>query len=194
MVVGNKCNTWSGDPEEDDYKDKFTITSSDGTSWILGNPLPEIPYPPYGTTSVRALWSSVCCSPSLSKFVASATDLSTGVCNQNIMTSTNGVDWTTYRITGIARSFPSVAWSPALSRFVAVQGIVGASAVITSPDGTNWALHSVPIAVWDAICWSPDLSMFAAASGYYTTTSDEIMTGIGQTNPPNIVQMIVEMN
>jgi hypothetical protein len=112
------------------------------------------------TSAADNSWRSVCWSPELSLFVATG-DSGTG---NRVMTSLNGINWTTRSTVGIDSNYYGIAWSPSLSLFV----IVGATNVLTSSDGITWTLRSLPNSFaffnWTSVCWSPELGLFAAVA------------------------------
>lgn len=116
-------------------------------------------------------WYSVCWSPDLSLFVAVANVSSAN----KVMTSSNGINWTS-RVSGNESvTWSSVCWSPQLSLFVAVGDTGTGNRVMTSPDGISWTsrVSANDSNNWQSVCWSPDLSLFVAVA--YTGTN-RVMT------------------
>jgi len=112
------------------------------------------------TPAVVGPWSSVCWSPQLRLFVAvGGSYLTSG----DVITSSNGKNWTR-RTNGVEiNTWRSVCWSPELTTFVAV-GFDGTYRVMYSYDGINWIPRTVDIQYWEAVCWSPELGLFVAVS------------------------------
>ena len=114
-----------------------------------------------GRTTEVALWHSVCWSPERRLFVAVGGSAQT---SGDVITSSDGINWTR-RTDGVEITiWRSVCWSPELRRFVAV-GFEGTYCVMYSSNGINWTRIIVNIAYWEAVCWSPELGLFVAA-GY----------------------------
>jgi hypothetical protein len=116
-------------------------------------------------------WKGVCWSPELRIFVA--------VAFQRVMTSSNGINWTSIS-PGIQNINPiSVCWSPQLRLFVAVALYANTPyRVMTSPDGTTWTPRTTPETGYEqmtSICWSAELGIFVAVSfdGYRVITSPD---------------------
>lgn len=80
--------------------------------------------------------------------------LATGSPTNNILTSTDGVNWTasSYNPPGGA-SFSSVVWSATQSQFVAIDS--GRAAAYTSPTGVTWTQSSTPPtnSSWNQVAW-----------------------------------------
>ena len=74
-----------------------------------------------------------------------------------------------------------ICWSPELAIFCVVGNT---SKVMTSPDGINWNLHTIPVIYdWHNVCWFPELGIFCAVvttemggntGNRIMTSSDEI--------------------
>ena len=111
-------------------------------------------------TTVVALWHSVCWSPERRLFVAVGGSTPT---SGDVMTSSDGINWTR-RTDGVEITiWRSVCWSPELGRFVAV-GFDATYRVMYSSNGINWTRIIVNTEYWEAICWSPELGLFVAVS------------------------------
>jgi hypothetical protein len=106
-------------------------------------------------------WRNVCWSPQLGIFVAVA-DNGT---NQ-VMTSSNGINWTPRTALAQACEWRGVCWSPELRLFVATNNGSGSNKVMTSPDGITWTgrTASEENAWGSSACWSPELGLFLAVS------------------------------
>ena len=125
-------------------------------------------------------WTSICWSPELGLFaaIASTDDGS----QHNIMTSTNGVDWT-LQFTPLQSTWASICWAPEIGKFVAVD--VGSPHTIHSSDGITWTDSNITGAnTWTSVCWSPTLGLLVAVaktlSGRAMTSTDAI-SWLGQT-------------
>jgi hypothetical protein len=103
-------------------------------------------------------WTSVAWSSSLHLFVA----VSEAITDITVMTSRDGVDWSTQAGLPTRYVWNSIAWSPELGIFSAV----GSNNVfMTSSDGLAWTSVAPPSnKVWSSIAWSPQLGMFAAVA------------------------------
>lgn len=104
-------------------------------------------------------WTSVAWSPELNLFVAVSNIGSTN----RVMTSPDGVTWTSRAGTGANDHWRSVVWSSGAGLFVAIGSGGGANKVMTSPDGITWTSRTPSEAGdWVAVTWSPDLNLFVA--------------------------------
>ena len=116
------------------------------------------------SSSSNSFWHSICWSSELNLFCAVARSASNAV-----MTSPDGVNWTTQTSPGEDNQWWSVCWSPELGLFCSVSFILGTTnSIMTSPDGVNWTLRSHGDGdTCDCVCWSPELGLFCAV-GYGT--------------------------
>ncbi len=102
--------------------------------------------------------------PSSVRFVAVSN--STASVN-NVMTSSDGLDWKTQTLPGAYKLY-GVVWGD--GQFVAV----GDSCVLTSPDGVNWTAQTPSDAyVWEDVIWGNNLYVATASNG---VSSSQIMT------------------
>jgi hypothetical protein len=118
-------------------------------------------------------WYGIAWSPELKLFAAVGGPSSTG---NRIMTSPNGIDWTSRTDVGTALAiWLRICWSPGLSLFCAVASFGGTGNIMTSPDGITWTLRTAPNTnqLLD-VCWSPELSLFVTVAG--TGTGDRVNT------------------
>jgi hypothetical protein len=102
----------------------------------------------------------ICWSPELSLFVG-ATDA-----GNSIVTSSDGITWTSRSVPVGSDPRYSVCWSSELNLFVMGGGSVTNRYIITSPNGITWTGRSTP-AGFDTcygVCFSPELSLFVATS------------------------------
>ena len=117
-------------------------------------------------------WSSICWSPELGLFVA----VSWYGINQ-VMTSSNGIDWIPQSQTASSYFWTSVCWSPKLRLFVAICTV--GIRVMTSPDGINWTPRTgAQNNTWTSVCWSPELEIFVAVS---ENGGNRVMTSLNGT-------------
>lgn len=144
-----------------------------GNSVIKAKQLPkEVPNVPnrtvmlgnaWATVLVGAVsWTSIAWSAELGLLCAVATN---GTTATQIMTSPDGVTWTT-RTSPEASGWQRVVWSRALRKFVAIANS-GTYRVMTSPDGVTWTGYSPAVAAgvdYRAMAWSAELGLFAAYS------------------------------
>ena len=135
------------------------MRSTDGISWTTS------------TSSVNNSWSSISWSPKLNLFVALPSVAGSGGSLQNLITSHNGIDWTSRDISSLipAVIWNSVTWSSELGIFIGV-GTNSATAglnAMTSPDGINWYIRNTGTTTshtFQTISWSSELGMFVALS------------------------------
>lgn len=123
------------------------------------------------TAAAAQTWNGICWSPDLGMFAAVSSD---GGTNQ-VMTSTNGRDWT-LRASTLNSSWASICWarySSSYGLFVAVD--LPTPHVITSPDGITWTQHDSPISTWTSVCFSPELFLLVAVASD-ATGGVEVMT------------------
>src|SRR5690606_30085838 len=122
-------------------------------------------------SSVNSGWRAVCWSPELRLFCAVA---NTGDADKRIMTSPDGVNWTTQTSpnasgAGVHCDGGSIVWAKELGLFVGVSAInfggSGTDRVFTSPDGVNWTTRSSATATaWRSLCWSPEVGLLVAVA------------------------------
>jgi len=133
--------------------------STDGINWTTATP-------PVGGVSV---WTGVAWSPELGLFAAVSND---GVVAANrVMTSPDGVNWTSQTAAAIA-SWNGIVWSPSAAKFMVVSDSISA---MESTDGVLWTSVSASASrQWKAVTWSPELQMFVAVA--QTGTGDRAMS------------------
>ena len=85
-------------------------------------------------------WFGVCWSPELGLFCAVAG----GTVGTRVMTSPDGINWTSRTEATGTKTWVSVCWSPALGLFCAVASNSATDSVMTSPDGINWTFRTTP--------------------------------------------------
>lgn len=136
------------------------MTSSTGTSWSIHN-LSQ-PLSTYG-------WHDVTWSSELGIFVAVGEVQTNLFPPETIMTSSNGINWTSH-VGPRYGLWRGVEWSPELGMFVAVRAVtdgIPQPAFMTSTDGVTWTTRTYtgPTATlgFVAVCWSPDLGIFVAS-------------------------------
>jgi hypothetical protein len=116
-------------------------------------------------------WTDVCWAPRLGIFCAVGSyGLSTAGGNYRVMTSSDGITWTSRNASSTAR-WSAVCWSPQLNLFVAVAigsltvGAPTTNAVMTSPDGISWTTRTLPLASHLVdVCWARGIGKFVAIS------------------------------
>jgi hypothetical protein len=128
-------------------------TSSNGEIWR-----PRLPR----TTNENSQWRGVCWSPQLGIFLAVA---SSAVGLRYLMTSRNGLDWTTQIIDDNIPNY-SLCWSAELGIFV----VCGVNRVLISYDGINWTSVPCNFTAY-SVCWVPELCLFVAAENNNIITS-----------------------
>jgi hypothetical protein len=140
---------------------KFLV-SSDGIVWTTVN------------TSTTLNFTSIEWSPSLNLLVAVC---GSGTGNR-VRTSPDGITWTAYASAVDTVAWNSIAWSPSLNLFAAVG--TATNGLMTSSNGTSWALKTVPTALtWTSIAWSSSLGLFAAIASNGTTANSVITSSDG---------------
>lgn len=143
------------------------MISSDGDTWTLG-------------LTNNNNWRSISWSPELKVFVAVAN----GGNAERFMTSSDGLNWTTYdyaienegggSVSSLTHNFFSICWSSELGIFVGVSSTGVDGRVSTSRDGVNWKLQSSPLETWRSVIWVPELNLFlvfaiSSANGLMTS-------------------------
>ena len=124
------------------------------------------------TTPVNT-WQGICWSPELKLFVAVA-DTTSGI--NNVMTSPDGITWTSQTTPAGTNNWKSVVWSKELGLFCAVasSGTGATGKIMTSPDGITWTYQlSDTSNVFRNIVWSAELGLF-------------VMGGFGATGVDNV--------
>ena len=146
----------------------------------------------YSAMASNYLWRGVEWSPNLGLFCV------TGADNTFILTSPDGINWTSRTLPSGTPNFNSIAWSPPLGLFC----IVGNSGyVCTSSDGITWTTGSSGNSwAWQDICWSYSLNRFAAvgssgpngagATFYSAMYSTDGITWVNPSTPYNTVATI----
>ena len=77
---------------------------------------------------------------------------------KNILTSSNGKNWTIQTPANLNIYFNDIVWASSLSLIVCISnGIINRSS-----DGINWISSSTPTGNWNSICWAPSLNLFVA--------------------------------
>jgi hypothetical protein len=154
--------------------DDRVMTSPDGINWTSRSIT--------GDASGNG-WRTVVWSRELGLFAAVAID--GGALNnlERVMTSPDGINWTSYTYSGagINDSWRSIVWSAELGLFVAIAS-AGNKRVLTSPDGINWDLQDSPLEGWHGLTWSPELGIFVAVgitNGKVMTSPDGINWTLG---------------
>jgi hypothetical protein len=117
-------------------------------------------------TTPSGSWGSVCWSPKLRLFVCGGT----GGASNSIMTSPDGVTWTTRTTPGNV-AIGNICWAPGLQLFVAISNTT--NAMMTSPDGVTWTSRAIGTSGMVTICWSPELQLLVAV-GF--TGSSNVLT------------------
>uniref|UniRef100_A0A6C0KS22 Peptidase S74 domain-containing protein n=1 Tax=viral metagenome TaxID=1070528 RepID=A0A6C0KS22_9ZZZZ len=147
------------------YRHPYVIYSYNGIEWYSNT-----------TRDSAITFLSICWSPELGIFVAVTESNITG-------TSTDGINWIGATITGDSpMKWGSVCWAPELGLFVAT-GFDYQNTntkVMTSNDGYNWTLRTVPTAAeypsWVSVCWSPQLGIFVTVASNGGGSNANIMT------------------
>jgi hypothetical protein len=128
------------------------------------------------TAATTNQWLSVCWSPELGLFVATAFG------GNFVMTSPNGINWTS-RSAAANRWWYTVCWSSEVGLFVAVSRTSESNHIMTSPNGINWTSRTAPNnnSLW-SVCWSPELGIFVAVGD--SGTGNRAMTSSLLGRPP----------
>ena len=133
------------------------MTSPDGINWTsqtipAGNGFGALAY-----------------SPDLTRFVV--------IANDGIYTSDDGSTWEDRGAPPVAQTFTDCVWATSLNKFVAVSSGGALNRVMTSTDGTSWAMAggaATTTRAWTALTWSEDLGLLAAVAP--TSATDQVMT------------------
>jgi hypothetical protein len=146
------------------YRHPYVIYSYNGIEWYSNT-----------TRDSAITFLSICWSPELGIFVAVTESNITG-------TSTDGINWIGATIGDSPMKWGSVCWAPELRLFVAT-GFDYQNTntkVMTSNDGYNWTLRTVPTAAeypsWVSVCWSPQLGIFVTVASNGGGLTANIMT------------------
>jgi hypothetical protein len=125
-------------------------------------------------------FSAVCWSPELSLFVA----FSDGANGNYLVTSPDGITWTTRTPSLAATIFTSVCWSAERNLFVAVANASSVNAISTSPDGITWTARAQTTATaLQSVAWSPELGQFVAVGTNKIITSSDGLIWNDATSP-----------
>lgn len=137
-------------------QDIVNITSPDGITWS-------------SVTSPSALSqnSGITWSPELGLFC--------GVSNARILTSLDGITWTTRNTS--SGQWIDVQWVSQLGIFVVISIDNTTPRLMSSPNGITWSSRLLPITNTGiyAICWSPELNMMIAGGSPYTGTAHNVL-------------------
>jgi hypothetical protein len=158
------------------------FTSVDGINWT------NVSAP--GDCQLKA----ICWSPELNLFVAVG---NSSTSNNNIMTSSNGINWSLCNTLINGANYTSICWSPEKMLFVAVSPSSTAtntvSSSIFSKDGYNWTMFKDTYSIiggtlFSCVCWAKDINMFLSieinsyscyinysTNGYYWRRSNSIV-------------------
>ena len=156
-VVANTASTTS------------VMTSNTGTQWVTST-TPSMPL-------IDVCWSGTATANSTSN-VGCYCAISTIQATSSIMTSFDGLVWTTRASATTAFTNEAVTWSPELSLFCIVGNTATGSsqAIQTSSDGNTWTTRTPStIGTWLAVAWSPQLSLFCAAGTNIMTSPDGLI-------------------
>jgi hypothetical protein len=151
------------------FRHHYAIYSYNGIDWYTNT-----------TRDSAVTFSSICWSPELGIFVAVGEDI---YATYKACTSTDGINWIGATSTGeMWLKWGSVCWAPELGLFVAT-GIEWQNTntkVMTSNDGYNWTLRTVPTTAeypsWVSVCWSPQLGIFVTVASNGGGSNANIMT------------------
>ena len=173
VAVYIKCICWSeelGIFVAGSFRHPFAIYSYNGIEWFTDT-----------TRDSDISFFSICWSPELGIFVAVTDNINS---TYKACTSIDGINWIGATTTANQLiKWGSVCWAPELGLFVATNNEYNNTntKVMTSNDGYNWTLRTVPSAAeypnWGSVCWSPQLGIFVtvAWNGAGPTTAN-IMT------------------
>ena len=173
VAVYIKCICWSeelGIFVAGSFRHPYAIYSYNGIEWFTDT-----------TRDSDISFFSICWSPELGIFVAVTDNISS---TYKACTSNDGINWIGATTTANqAIKWGSVCWAPELGLFVATNNEYNNTntKVMTSNDGYNWTLRTVPSAAeypsWGSVCWSPQLGIFVTVSWYGGgTTIARVMT------------------
>lgn len=154
--------------------------------WITGTEIFDVAGLWTLRTCPTGSWQAVTWSSALNLFVAVGYTGVSGPPGQ-IMTSPDGIVWTSQVCPANVTQLFGVCWSSTLNLFVAVgigSGVGGLGAVITSSDGVNWTAQTPAFnTTFNGVAWSASLGMFVAVGGDNSTdsTANKIMTSVNGT-------------
>ncbi len=129
-------------------------------------------------TVISTGWNSICRGNGL--FVA--------ISSTNIITSPNGITWTT-RSLPVNNYWTDIIYSSQLQLFVAVANTGNNDRIITSSNGIDWTIQVSPSdSNWASIAYSNQLGLFVAISNmgdHYIMTSSDGINWVTQLSPAN---------
>ena len=134
-------------------------------------------------------WRSISWSNRLSLFCA----LSIDGADTRIMTSPDGITWTTQSSVNLNLQWLSIIWvGGTYNRFIAVANNGTTQQIMTSQNGINWVARNTPgpIRDWRWITYSPELNRLVCVSGGgnidgVMTSDDGGVNWISRSCPPN---------
>ena len=172
VAVYIKCICWSeelGIFVAGSFRHPFAIYSYNGIEWFTNT-----------TRDSDISFFSICWSPELGIFVAVTDNINS---TYKACTSNDGINWIGATTTANqAIKWGSVCWAPELGLFVATNNEYNNTntKVMTSNDGYNWTLRTVPTAAeypnWGSVCWSPQLGIFVTVAWNMGGPTANIMT------------------
>ena len=172
VAVYIKCICWSeelGIFVAGSFRHPFAIYSYNGIEWFTDT-----------TRDSDISFFSICWSPELGIFVAVTDNINS---TYKACTSIDGINWIGATTTANqAIKWGSVCWAPELGLFVATNNEYNNTntKVMTSNDGYNWTLRTVPTAAeypnWGSVCWSPQLGIFVTVAWNMGGPTANIMT------------------
>jgi hypothetical protein len=140
------------------------MTSADGSTWTART------MPANTKTGGTATGNSALCwSTALSLFAFVGLD-SVSLVNWSLVTSPDGITWTTHAIPHDTDALGGVcAVTAGSDRFMAVG--MSTDRVVTSPDGSTWSEATTGFSrLWDPAAWSDTLSLFVSWDGLASDT------------------------
>lgn len=109
-----------------------------------------------GLTEGTDILKAVAYSPSLALFVAVGTVIPTTGTSGRILTSPDGITWTSQTVPSSWKQINDVAWAADIGQFVIVHEDLSTAGTVkkiaTSTDGTSWTKQSSP---WDSVASRP---------------------------------------
>jgi hypothetical protein len=147
----------------------LTVPATIPLTWVTGtNP------------SATSGWTDLSWAPEISLFVAVSP-----IGSSRVMTSPNGIAWTTR--TAPTFAWRSVGWSPQLTLFVALTQDVPPR-IMTSANGVSWTTRTTPTGtytVFSSPVWAASLNLFVATGSTSLTSVNGISwTTVG--TPPSL--------
>ncbi len=121
--------------------------------------------------------ASIVWSPKLKLFCAVGNGGNVTAGTTPIVTSPNGINWTTRTISAVGgQEFSSICWSAPRQQFVAIGYYSSVSSYVArSTDGITWSVTASPATNnWSSVCWSDELAIFVAVAR--TGTANRVMT------------------